>query len=222
MIDGAATPKADDPLKGLPPTSREGTGAVHMGGDWQDSRNYPPAKDANRMTSNVPKRLRSETRKWDDESNKKIFLRVYRHTGSVKLTVNRMKEYGIPMSRQKLLKWSGADEAFKGKAEAVKGMWAELNNIGMRDFSTLSLDVIELCLEQREDLKLAYDAAKWQLKSQGLAEEKADQEIHVTGTLRHQVVGAMAGLSAEDLRAMLEEARAALPEPTVVVEKVAE
>lgn len=200
-----------DPLDGLPTPTRDGTGAVHMGADWRDGRNYLPAKDRSRMTSNVPRKLRSQARKWDDESNKKIFVRVYRHTGSVKLTVGRMKAWGIPMGRHKLHLWGQTDEAFRAKVEAVKGMWVELNNTSMRDFSRLSLDVIEECLTQTKDMRLAADMAKWQLKSQGLGEEKADQEIHVTGTLRHQVVGALEGLSADDLRSMLEEARAAEP-----------
>ena len=126
-------------------------------------------------------RWRSARRRRTKERMKRMWLTVYRSTGKVEAANEYCGPPGKPQHRWISHKWGNEDPEFKKQRTAIKEMWKLLLGDRLTDFGTLSLDVIELCLTQREDLKLAADIAKWQLKTQGIAEDKSIHKLSGPG-----------------------------------------
>ena len=115
---------------------------------------------------------RRRYRQWETRQAKKVFLVTYRLCDDTKIASKRVALHPATISR-----WKKVDPAFNADFEDARSAWEFLYSAKMESLTSKSIDVVEdflqpTELQKYEDPRAAFNAAKFVLETQGLAEPK--------------------------------------------------
>ena len=142
----------------------------------------PRARPAANARSPLRKpRLRGPVRAWEISELKKRFIEIYQLTGNVAGACAVIKR-----QEQTVQEWLDRDIPFAESCRAITTMWRSIREGQVRDLTGPALGVMGETMEQQDDKRLRFDAAKAVLRSEGLLKEKVEQEH--TGEILLRVV----------------------------------
>ena len=114
-------------------------------------------------------RIRGPRRALEIAGLKKLWLRLYRATGNVLLSCERVGRYPSTIEY-----WTSSDPEFKASREEIKDIWGSLLNSDFNALGAKALLMVETLLDDNlTNKELRFKISQWILKSQGVGVEKA-------------------------------------------------
>ncbi|KKL76830.1 hypothetical protein LCGC14_2040920, partial [marine sediment metagenome] len=100
--------------------------------------------------------IRKSMRKWDTERIKDFFLKIYKVTGNLKTTIER-----VGIKSQTFYRWKKTDADFVQKLDIINVMWDDLLKQQVKNLNLKATRVLELIL----DMALEKDPTKNKINS---------------------------------------------------------
>ena len=130
----------------------------------------PVPASSDRSPNRLP-RIRRVLKLWDVTQAKKLFLRVYRLTGDTQIA-----REGIDRHPATVKRWALDDRAFNAAVKETQPMWQQLHEGSIESLSSKAITVLDRAMDEDQDPRLRFDAAKAILKGQGCLTERPKAE----------------------------------------------
>ena len=143
--------------------------------DYTSREALPEPVDASSGRSpNRKPRVRRQLKLWETRQAKKLFLLTYKLSGDAKLACER-----VGLHRTTIWRWMKDAPAFKAEFVDLAAGWQEMYRGELRNMTMKSIEVLGGGMDHRgRDERLALEAAKIVLKSQGLCERSPSWRTH--------------------------------------------